>query len=50
MALRDVPPSFHVTPGMTVNADIKVGKRSVLAYIFSRFIPVATEAMREPGY
>jgi len=48
--LHDVPANFHVTPGMTVIADIKVGKRSVLAYIFSRIMPVATEAMREPGY
>jgi HlyD family secretion protein len=50
VALSDVPANFHVTPGMTVTADIKVGKRSVLAYVFSRFIPVATESMREPGY
>jgi HlyD family secretion protein len=49
VALRDVPANFHVTPGMTVSADIKVGKRSVLAYIFSRFMPV-TQGMREPGY
>ncbi len=30
VALRDVPANFHVTPGMTVIADIKVGKRTVL--------------------
>jgi HlyD family secretion protein len=49
VALRDVPANFHVTPGMTVSADIKVGKRSVLAFIFSRLMPV-TQGMREPGY
>jgi hemolysin D len=48
LGLRDVPPNFHVTPGMTVTADIEVGKRSVLAYIFSRFMS-ATQGMREPG-
>jgi HlyD family secretion protein len=49
VALRDVPPNFHITPGMTVTADIKVGKRTVLTYFMSRIIPVATEALREPG-
>jgi HlyD family secretion protein len=48
VALRDVPPGFQVTPGMTVTADIKVGKRTVLAYFVSRVIPLATESMREP--
>jgi hemolysin D len=49
VALRDVPPNFHITPGMTVTADIKVGKRTVLTYFMSRIIPLATEALREPG-
>jgi HlyD family secretion protein len=49
VALRDVPANFHVTPGMTVTADIKVGKRTVLEYFMSRIIPVATESLREPG-
>jgi HlyD family secretion protein len=49
VALRDVPPDFRVTPGMTVAADIKVGKRTVLTYFVSRIIPLATEALREPG-
>ena len=48
LALRDVPPGFQVTPGMTVVADIKVGKRTVLTYFLSRIVPVATESMREP--
>jgi HlyD family secretion protein len=34
---------------MTVTADIKVGKRTVMAYFMSRIIPLATEALREPG-
>jgi HlyD family secretion protein len=49
LELRDVPPNFHVTPGMTVTADIKVGKRTVLEYFMSRIIPIATESLREPG-
>jgi len=49
VALRDVPPNFHVTPGMTVTADIKVGKRTVMEYFISRIVPLATESMREPG-
>lgn len=48
VALRDVPPGFRVTPGMTVVADIKVGKRTVLTYFLSRIVPIATESMREP--
>jgi hemolysin D len=48
VALRDVPPGFQVTPGMTVTADIKVGKRTVLTYFLSRIVPIATESMREP--
>ena len=49
VALRDVPANFHVTPGMTVTADIKVGKRTVLEYFMSRIVPIATESLREPG-
>ena len=48
VALHDVPPDFRVTPGMTVVADIKVGKRTVLTYFLSRIVPIATESMREP--
>lgn len=49
VSLRDIPPDFHITPGMTVTADIKVGKRTVLTYFLSRIVPIATESMREPG-
>ncbi len=46
--LHDVPPGFHVAPGMPVTADIKVGKRTVLNYLLGRVLPVASEGMREP--
>lgn len=46
--LHDLPPSFRMTPGMPVTADVKVGQRTLMAYIFARVIPIATEGMREP--
>jgi HlyD family secretion protein len=49
LALHDVPAGFRVTPGMPVTTDIKVGKRTVLKYLLGMVLPVAHEAMREPG-
>jgi HlyD family secretion protein len=46
--LHDTPPGFAVTPGMPVTADVMVGKRTALSYIFSRALPVAYDGMREP--
>ena len=46
--LHDVPPNFHLSPGMPVTADIKVGKRTVLTYLLGRVLPVMQEGMREP--
>jgi HlyD family secretion protein len=46
--LRGTPKGFHITPGMPVTADIKVGKRTVLEYLLGRVLPVASEGMREP--
>jgi HlyD family secretion protein len=48
LGLHDVPTGFRVNPGMPVTADIKVGKRTVLRYLFSWLSPVAHEGMREP--
>ena len=48
VALRNVPPSFRLMPGMPVTADIKVGKRTVLQYLLERLLPVAQVGMREP--
>ena len=48
MKLRGVPAGFHLGPGMPVTADIKVGKRTVLAYLLGRILPVISEGMREP--
>ena len=46
--LHDTPPGFRVGPGMPVTADVKVGKRTVLSYLFSRVLPIALDGMREP--
>jgi HlyD family secretion protein len=48
LALHDVPVGFRVNPGMPVTADIKVGKRTVLKYLFGWLTPVTHEGMREP--
>ncbi|MGZ5792417.1 MAG: HlyD family type I secretion periplasmic adaptor subunit [Croceibacterium sp.] len=48
MKLHGVPAGFHLGPGMPVTADIKVGKRTVLAYLLGRILPVVSEGMREP--
>ncbi len=46
--MHDVPGGFQLKPGMPVTADIKVGRRNVLRYLFARILPVGLEGMREP--
>jgi hemolysin D len=46
--LHDTPPNFHLTPGMPVTADIRVGKQTVIRYMVGKMIPLAKEGMREP--
>ena len=46
--LHDTPTNFHLTPGMPVSADIRVGKQTILHYMIGKAIPLATEGMREP--
>lgn len=48
MKLHNLPEGFRMSPGMPVTADIKIGKRTLLAYLFARVVPVATEGLREP--
>jgi hemolysin D len=48
VGLHDVPPDFHIRPGMPVTTDIKVGKRTVLGYLMGMVVPIGREAMREP--
>jgi hemolysin D len=46
--LHDTPTNFHLTPGMPVTADIRVGKQTVIRYMLGKMIPLAREGMREP--
>ena len=48
IALHNTPAGFRLIPGMSVTADILVGKRSIMKYLLGRFAPVAQEGMREP--
>jgi hemolysin D len=48
MMLRNVPPKFRLIPGMTLEADLKVGTRSVAVYLLSGIMRGFSEAMREP--
>ena len=46
--LHDTPAGFRLVPGMPVQADVKVGRRTVLSYLLGRVLPVALDGMREP--
>ncbi|WP_298284957.1 HlyD family type I secretion periplasmic adaptor subunit [Acidocella sp.] len=46
--LHNVPPGFRLMPGMPVEADLLVGKRTILEYLIQRVMPVAYNAMHEP--
>jgi HlyD family secretion protein len=45
---ENVGPNFRLIPGMTLTADMKVGRRSVLAYVLSGVLRGFDESMREP--
>ncbi len=48
MAMRNMPADFRLVPGMPVTADIVVGHRTILGYLFQRIVPTLQEGMREP--
>ncbi len=48
MNLHNVPQGFRLVPGMPIEADIVVGKHSILSYFFTRMAPVAYESLHEP--
>jgi HlyD family secretion protein len=48
MKMTNLPADFRLQPGLGIDADIKVGQRTMLSYLLSRFIPSFTEGMREP--
>ena len=46
--LHDVPTPVHLIPGMTLVADVIVGRRTILWYLLSGALRSGSEAMREP--
>ncbi len=46
--LHNTPPGFRLVPGMPLEADVKVGKHSVLSYFLRQILPVAYDSMHEP--
>lgn len=46
--LRNVPGDFRLVPGMPLNAEIKVGERSVMGYFLRPLLRGFNESMREP--
>jgi HlyD family secretion protein len=48
MRFVKVPAKFRLIPGMTLQADVNVGSRSVAVYLLSGILRGFNEAMREP--
>ncbi len=46
--LHHVPSQVRLTPGMTLGADIIVGRRTILWYLLGGALRSGSEAMREP--
>jgi hemolysin D len=46
--LHDVPPNVRLVPGMTLEADIVVGKRTIMWYLLGGALRSGSEAMHEP--
>jgi HlyD family secretion protein len=47
MQFDNVPDNFRLIPGMTLQGDIKIGKRSVFMYLLNGLLRGYNEAMRE---
>jgi HlyD family secretion protein len=45
---RNMPSKFRLIPGMTLEADVKVGTRSVAMYLLGGILRGFSESMREP--
>ena len=48
LKLHDVPANFRISPGMTVQTDIVVGRRTVMWYLLGGALRSGSEAMQEP--
>jgi HlyD family type I secretion membrane fusion protein len=49
LRMRGVPTDFRLVPGMTLIADILVGRRTILSYLVEGALRTGSEAMREPN-
>jgi HlyD family secretion protein len=46
--LHNTPQGFRLVPGMPLEADVRVGTRTVLGYFTRQILPVAYESLHEP--
>jgi HlyD family secretion protein len=46
--LHNTPPGFRLVPGMPLQADVRVGTRTILQYFTRRILPIAYESLHEP--
>lgn len=49
LGLRNVPATFRLIPGMTLQADVMVGRRTIFSYLIEGVLRTSSEAMREPN-
>ncbi len=49
LGMRHLSKDMRVVPGMPVEADIKVGERTVWEYLIERVLPIVQEGMHEPN-
>jgi HlyD family secretion protein len=47
--LHNLPAGFALMPGMPLQGDVNIGKRTVAAYLMKRVLPAFTGGMREPN-
>jgi len=46
--LHDVPANYRISPGMTIQTDIVVGRRTIMWYLLGGALRSGSEAMQEP--
>jgi HlyD family secretion protein len=46
--LHNTPAGLRIIPGMPVEADVKVGSRTILQYFARKVMPIAYDSMHEP--
>jgi HlyD family secretion protein len=49
LGLKNVPKDMRIMPGMPVEADIKVGERTIWSYLVEKVLPILQEGAREPN-